>query len=260
MVGLRHQPRPQRRAAAHERCIRRRVMRAEERPAEPVAGLRLEAGHAPDDGHVAGLSLRQGRQQAGRGPRQQGLASAGRPQQQQVVASGQGDLQGPAGMLLTAHVCQLRPGPATFRRTALPWRRAWAEGRDRARRASRDADGRAAPCRCCEPATGPGHQAGHVVQAVRPDDVDARHELGLPEVPQRNADAAVPGVSQGRHHGQDPGHRHDAAVEGELPEQGPRATGGADLLRGEQDADGDGDVVGSTVLASIGGGQVHRDA
>ena len=46
-------------------------------------------------------------------------------------------------------------------------------------------------------------------------------------------------------------HRPDAAIERELAQQGPWSIRGTDLLVGQQDADGDGHVVGGAVLASV---------
>ncbi len=115
-------------------------------------------------------------------------------------------------------------------------------------------------CRGGFPTSRAGDQASDVVETVHADDLDAGDEPGLGQVRARQTDAPVSSLAQGRDHGQHAGHRPDAAVEGQLPQQGPGATRGAQLTAGEQDADGDGDVVGGPMLAPVGRRQVHRDA
>ena len=180
VMRLRHQPRPQGRAAAHHGRVGGRVVGAEEGPAEPIARGLLQAGHASDDGHLAGLALRQRRQQSGYGPRQQRLAGTRRAQEQQVVAAREGHLQGPAGVLLAAHVGQVRPGAGVTARSASPGP---GLARPAAAHASRLDRPRRGWARGAVPRP-PGDRAGRPPgaphrPALRADDLHVRDESGL---------------------------------------------------------------------------------
>ena len=99
----RHRPRP----AAHEPLRRDRVVRGAERAlgGEPPAS---DAGRAVDLGDLERLLEAGRRQDSGQPPGEHGLARAGRPDHQQVVAAGGGDLERALGVLLPAHVGQVR--------------------------------------------------------------------------------------------------------------------------------------------------------
>ena len=100
--------RRQARPAADERGVARRVVRGAERatPIEILTGGE-QPGHAGDDRDLERLVVIERRQQAGDGPRQEGLAGTRRPDHEQVVPAGQGHLERPAGDGLTAHLGQV---------------------------------------------------------------------------------------------------------------------------------------------------------
>ena len=62
------------------------------------------------------------------------------------------------------------------------------------------------------------------------------------------------------YHRQDAGGVAQSAVEGKFTEKNGRLRGGLCLTGAEQDADGDGQIVGGAGLFQIGWSQVHRDA
>ena len=142
-------------------------------------------GDAADDGHLPRLRVIERRQQSRGGPREEGLAGSWRAHQQQVVAARDGHLEGPAGVLLATHVGEVRgarprpvaappppaaPAPAARSgRAPRSPRRGWAGGA----RAGAVAAAR------------PGHESGHIVEAVDADDLHASTRRGLLAVASR---------------------------------------------------------------------------
>ena len=102
-------------APADQTGVRDGVVRRPERPpAQQRPPARQLAGDRVQLGHLQRLLGPQGRQEPRQRPRQQRLAGPRRPDHQHRVAPGRGDLQGPLGVLLPAHVRQeVGPG-ATY--------------------------------------------------------------------------------------------------------------------------------------------------
>ena len=91
-------------------------------------------------------------------------------------------------------------------------------------------------------------------------DLHTLHQCGLGGVHGRHeygADALLAGHPD---HGQDAGGVAQAAVQGQLAEEDGRLHGRQRLAGAEQDADGDGQVVGRAGFLQVGGSQVDGDA
>jgi len=84
------------------------VRRAVGRRLHESAVARQHARGAVDARHFERLCTREARQEAGRTPREHGLAAAGRPDHQQVVAARQGDFQRTFRLRLPANVEQVQ--------------------------------------------------------------------------------------------------------------------------------------------------------
>jgi hypothetical protein len=99
------------------------------------------------------------------------------------------------------------------------------------------------------------HQAG---QAGNRDHLQALHQRRLGGVRFGHIEGRQPPFLGGDGHGQHAGHAAHPAIQGQLPDQAGARQVGPHLLGGQEDADGDGQIVGRALLAQVGRGQVDR--
>ena len=227
-------PRPGDGAAADQRHRRGGVVGRAEGPAgdegRPGVG---EPRHRIDLRGLHGLLVGHIRQDGGQTPGQHGLAGAGGADEQHVVPAGRGDLQRPLHVLLAHHVGKV------------------GEGR-------RGPGGLPGACRLHGLlAPEMAHQLSHVPDAV---DGEPLGQRGLGGVGLRHVQLpdAGPGGAQG--HGQHARHGPQSAGEAQLAQEGGALRQLLQLLRCAEDAQQDGQVVESALLAEPGRGQVDGDA
>ena len=180
---------------------------------------------------------RQVGQDAGQGAGQQGFAGTGRAAEQDVVKAGGGHFQGPFGVILAADVGQV--GAVRRLAVAVEIDAAVGEGRD---------GGFALQVR---------QQLGQGGYGI---DAHAVHQGGFGGVHGGHIDHADALFPRHPDHRQDAGGVAQAAVQGQLAQEYGRLRGRQRLAGAEQDAGGDGQVVGRAGLFQVGGGQVDGDA
>src|SRR4029077_8072456 len=95
-------------AAADERGGRARVMRRAERALAPVLFAKALGARRGNHGGFERLGGGEGRQDAGQAVGEHALAGAGWTDKEEAVSAGGGDLERAAGVLLAAHVAQVR--------------------------------------------------------------------------------------------------------------------------------------------------------
>ena len=195
------------------------------------------AADAVNFGGVEGFLGGHAGQDGGQGAGQHRFAAARRPVEQDVMETGGGHFQGALGVFLAFDVGKV------------------------------SAVGRFAVFRYGYPAVGGRSQGGFAEemadqggQGRHGNDPDALDQGGLGSVGGGNIDygkALIPGYGD---HGQDAVGVAQAAVEGKLAEEKGGFGRQVDLAGAEQDADGDGEVVGRAGFFQVGGGQVDGDA
>ena len=233
-VGERQLAGPGRGAAADQAGARERMVGRAERPpaheAEPGWPEPRDRVQAGDGERLLG---RERRQDAGKPPREHGLAHAGRAHHEQVMAPGGGDLEGAARHDLTAHLGKVALAP----RVGIGRR-----------------GGLARQFRAAQPA----HRLGQCRHRMDGEALDQRG-LGCRRggAQQRGG----PGAPRCLRERQGAAHAAQRAVERQLAERGHALESGARRLIGrDQDAERHREVGGRTLLAAVGGGEVHRDA
>ena len=144
------------------------------------------------------------------------------------MAAGQGDLQAPASLELSANLTQVRDGGLVHLRTQercggpgacfRPFHQLDPLGRRR------------------DPMLAPRtHPVDCLAQRLDANDVNPVHQPRLIDRGGRHDDAPQTAARQGRNHRQDAWHGTDLAPERELTDQRDAARSGADLLRTQQD-------------------------
>ena len=247
-VRLGDQPGQQVAAATHHGGVAGRVMRSSKGADVTLGGVRTQPRHAADDRDLLRLPVVERRQQTGDGPGEERLAGTRRAEQEQVVAARERDLEGPPGHRLAPDIGEVG-GRQAVRDRAPCGRRV---GGDPERRAP-GRRGRAAP-------SWSRHEARRVVESRDAGDLDALDKPRLVDVRLGHRDPDVASAGERRHHRQHARDGQDAATQRQLAQERPRTAAGADLTRGDQDADGDGHVVRGAALASVGRREVHGDA
>ena len=179
-----------------------------------------------------GITSFEWRQQAGGGPRQQGLAGSGRAYEEERVATSQGNLEGPPGYGLTTDLGQIRD-LGWFERGRSLGRRGLT---GRARRAGTDQVDAPRIHALAGGPSGPdcSQRGGQVRRRVDLDPID---EPGFRHGFQGHDDTGNTTSGQRRDHRQDARHAAQLAAERQLADHGP-AAGRPGLLRPEQDANG----------------------
>jgi len=160
------------------------------------------------------------------------------------VGPGEGDLEGASRLEQAAHVGEVREVAevvAGRRRRGLLWDELGTEPRPM-------------PADAATP-----QQVGGLCQRGCADDLDARDEARLGEGARRHDHATGSATREGRDHRQDPRYRADLPAQAQLAEERPRPAR-PDLLRTDQDRDGDPEVQGRAGLRHVRGGEIDRDA
>ncbi len=196
-----------------------------------------EAGHAVDLGHLQRLLRPKRGHDRGQRAGQQRLAAARRARHEDVVPSGGRHLQGPLHVLLPLDVAEVHALPGHLRR--LLGQAVGANGSDGAVAAQ---------------------VADELRQAGHGQDVHPADERRLSEVRLRHEDLLAALLAGQRDHRKDAVGVAHQPVERELAQEEGARDVGRGLPGGEDDAHGDGQVVGRPLLANVGGGQVDRDA
>ncbi len=246
MIGEGHLPGRHPRAAADEGRVRGGVVGCPEGPLSDEAVDRSGAGDGGHDRGLPGLVVVERRQDPRDRPRQHRLARPGRPDQHEPVASGQGDLEGPACLEEAAHVRQV--GRLAARPRAAGRGRGGALGGHELRPVRRGAAGHPSPAK----------DVGGLRQRSGPDDLDPLDEARLVDRVRGHDDPPRAAPGEGRDHREETRDRTDLAPQAELAEERPAAARGH-LLRADEDGEGDPEVEGGAGLGDVGGSQVDGD-
>ena len=238
MVGHRDFARLRHAAASDHAGVRDRVVR---RPKGAGRQQRFARSHAADGrvdaGRFEALFGCEWRKDRGHAAGEHRLPAAGRTQHDDVVAAGRGDGQRPLGELLAADVAEVHVVAVQLRLDLLH------PGRHRFDHALS------------------GDQAHRLIQRRDAEHLQVAHHGRFLRVRGRH-DQPLHAAAAGLHrHRQRPAHRPHAAVEGEFADAGAVVElVGGELLRGEEQAERDGQVERPGVLAQVGRGEVDDGA
>ncbi len=249
MVGERHLAGPGAQATTDQGLQGRRMVRIAEGAAAAQPALAEIAGQGAHHRCFQRLLRLKRRQDAGQARRQHRLARTRRTDHQEVVAAGGGDLEHPLGRLLALDLGEVGIVRAIRLHQGLRWRQDLlaAEMVDQGEQRRRGDD----PRRLEAGAAGDGAGLVRGLEAA---------PRGLAPA-NRWTDHAAPRRPGGDRRGQDAGHAHQRAVEGQLAQHDMvlDALARDHAQRGEQ-ADRDRQVVVAAFLGEIGGREVDGDA
>jgi hypothetical protein len=218
-------------AADHGR-VRDRVVGRSERASAHQLAERCRARNRCHDRRDQRLLVGQRWQQARHRARQQRLSRTRGPDHRHAVAACQSQLQGSPRLQLAAHLGQVRDVPGFRGVGSRKLRRQINVPADAVRQLD---PGRAA---LGAPSASSGKERCGLGQGLGGHDLDAARESRLFDTFRGNHHATQLLSGQGRDHGQHARHGPQLAPERQLAQNGP-ASGGPDLLRSDQDPEGD---------------------
>ena len=258
VVGAGHLARLEARPAADDRRIRGGVVGGPERRPTDEGADRALGRHGRDDRCGEGFLVAERREETRDRPREEGLAASRRSHEQEGVATGEGDLERPPRLVLAANLGEIRD-----RIEAIDLERI--EGGVRGSDASgplpspgfgRELDpgghGRARAASQAEDRHG-------VAEGGAAERLDAGDERRLLEARRRDEGPRDALRGKGSQHRQEARDRPDLAAQRELPDERRPAGEGRELLRSEEDSDGDGEVHARPALWQVRRGEIDRD-
>ena len=221
-------------AAPSDECrLGNRVVGAPERPFHHNAVVAFQkAGDAVDLGHFQGFFLGHGRQDGRQPPGQHGLPGSGSPHHQHIVASRRSDLQGPLGHFLALDICKVHGILQGF----LQFQHLFGQRLQRLLSLEMVHD---------------------LPQVVRGIHLDPVHQFPFGSVAGRDENGRQPFVPGPEDHGQDPVHRAQGSVQGQLSGEHRHGVRQFHILLGSQHPQGNGQIQSGPILFQVRRSQIH---
>lgn len=206
---------------------------APERPFHHNAVVAFQkAGDAVDLGHFQGFFLGHGRQDGRQPPGQHGLPGSGSPHHQHIVASRRSDFQGPLGHFLALDVCKVHGILQGF----LQFQHLFGQRLQRLLSLEMVHD---------------------LPQVVRGIHLDPVHQFPFGGVTGRDENGRQPFVPGPEDHGQDPVHRAQGSIQGQLSGEHRHGVRQFHILLGSQHPQGNGQIQSGPILFQVRRSQIH---